>query len=308
MGPVAATTFGGLYGGSRPFWQTGFSPPPSNPLNSTVMSSPEMDVKPSTAVFGALGPYGLQMPPPSSLSPYAVAAAAATNAIGLASSSPWEGRLISGRKIRLCEFSAYCLPDPGDSSKRHEMVNISSAVTPTDPMLEAIDISQIYDKFPSGKTGLRELYERGPQNCFFLIKFWADVSFNVADEQAALFAVDSRYESSENITISVSTKVCSFGKQVVEKVEHEYPKYEKGRFMYRISRSPMCEYMNNFIHKLKKLPERYMMNSVLENFTILQLVTAKDTQEALLCTAFVFEVSDGDGSQHRVYRLTHGNK
>lgn len=88
---------------------------------------------------------------------------------------------------------------------------------------------------------MRELYQRGPQNGFFLVKFWADLSFNVVDEQAAVFAVDSRleeetklkkvhklfydlfhfcrYESGENMTISVSTKVCSFGKQVVEKVE-----------------------------------------------------------------------------------------
>lgn len=68
-----------------------------------------------------------------------------------------------------------------------------------------------------------------------------------------------------------STKVCSFGKQVVEKVETEYARFENGRFVYRISRSPMCEYMINFIHKLKQLPEKYMMNSVLENFTILQV-------------------------------------
>ena len=49
----------------------------------------------------------------------------------------------------------------------------------------------------------------------------------------------------------------------------EYARFENGRFVYRINRSPMCEYMINFIHKLKHLPEKYMMNSVLENFTIL---------------------------------------
>ena len=80
-----------------------------------------------------------------------------------------------------------------------------------------------------------------------------------------------RFESSENMTVTCSTKVCSFGKQVVEKVETEYPRYENGRFVYRIHRSPMCEYMINFIHKLKHLPEKFMMNSVLENFTILQV-------------------------------------
>ena len=51
----------------------------------------------------------------------------------------------------------------------------------------------------------------------------------------------------------------------------EYPRFENGRYVYRIHRSPMCEYMINFIHKLKHLPEKYMMNSVLENFTILQV-------------------------------------
>ena len=80
-----------------------------------------------------------------------------------------------------------------------------------------------------------------------------------------------RYESTENMTIQCSTKVCSFGKQVVEKVETEYAQFQGGRFVYKLHRSPMCEYMINFIHKLKSLPEKYMMNSVLENFTILQV-------------------------------------
>ena len=61
---------------------------------------------------------------------------------------------------------------------------------------------------------------------------------------------------------------------MVEKVETEYARYQDGRYVYKLDRSPMCEYMINFIHKLKSLPEKYMMNSVLENFTILQVESA----------------------------------
>lgn len=49
--------------------------------------------------------------------------------------------------------------------------------------------------------------------------FQADINTNVQDEQGAFYGHNSQYESSENITITCSTKVCSFGKQVVEKVE-----------------------------------------------------------------------------------------
>jgi len=55
-------------------------------------------------------------------------------------------------------------------------------------------------------------------------------------------------------------------------LQTEYSHIENGRYVYRIHRSPMCEYMINFILKLKQLPEKYMMNSVLENFTVLQVL------------------------------------
>ena len=38
--------------------------------------------------------------------------------------------------------------------------------------LQAVDIRQIYDKFPEKKGGLKELYDKGPQTVFFLVKFW----------------------------------------------------------------------------------------------------------------------------------------
>lgn len=217
----------------------------------------------------------------------------------------WQGRSIAGPKLRMVEFSAFLEQqrDP-DSYHKHLFVHIGTNFCYSDPMLEAVDIRQIYDKFPEKKGGLKELYDKGPQSSFFLVKFWADINTNVQDETGAFYGVTSQYESTDNMTIQVSTKVCSFGKQVVEKVETEYARFENGRFVYRIHRSPMCEYMINFIHKLKHLPEKYMMNSVLENFTILQVVTNRDTQETLLCIAFVFEVSSSEhGAQHHIYKL-----
>ncbi|KAG7522054.1 transcriptional enhancer factor TEF-1-like [Solea senegalensis] len=218
----------------------------------------------------------------------------------------WQGRSIGTTKLRLVEFSSFLETQRDQEAyNKHLFVHINqSSPSYSDPLLECVDIRQIYDKFPEKKGGLKELFSKGPQNAFYLIKFWADLNYNVQDDPAAFYGVSSQYESSENMTITCSTKVCSFGKQVVEKVETEYARFENGRFVYRISRSPMCEYMINFIHKLKHLPEKYMMNSVLENFTILLVVSNRDTQETLLCMACVFEVSNNEhGAQHHIYRL-----
>uniref|UniRef100_A0A3Q3D5P6 TEA domain transcription factor 4 n=1 Tax=Hippocampus comes TaxID=109280 RepID=A0A3Q3D5P6_HIPCM len=219
---------------------------------------------------------------------------------------PWQGRCIASSKLRMLEFSAFLeQPQDPDTFNKHLFVHIGqSNPSYSDPYLESVDVRQIYDKFPEKKGGLKELFDKGPHNAFFLVKFWADLSVNLQDDSSFFYGVSSQYESSESMIITSSTKVCSFGKQVVEKVETEYARFENGRYMFRIHRSPLCEYMINFIHKLKHLPEKYMMNSVLENFTILQVVSNRDTLETLLCVAYVFEVSTSEhGAQHHIYRL-----
>ncbi|XP_054261055.1 protein scalloped-like isoform X4 [Macrosteles quadrilineatus] len=264
------------------FWQPGLQPGTSQDVKPFAQGG--YPGKPSTAVSGAVvGGGDLQAPPPP----------------------PWEGRAIATHKLRLVEFSAFMEQSrEPDTYHKHLFVHIGGSASYTDPLLEPVDVRQIYDKFPEKKGGLKELYDKGPQSAFFLVKFWADLNTNIQDEAGAFYGVTSQYESNENMTITCSTKVCSFGKQVVEKVETEYARFENGRFVYRIHRSPMCEYMINFILKLKHLPEKYMMNSVLENFTILQVVTNRETQETLLCTAYVFEVSTSEhGAQHHIYRL-----
>jgi transcriptional enhancer factor len=221
-----------------------------------------------------------------------------------------KGTVISNLPLKMMEFTAFVekqgAGENADASQRHVFVSISpnEDFFKQGTQLETVELCHIADKFPEKSGGLKDLFEKGPQARFFLVKFWADLTSPLLDDQTAFYGVTSQFESTENVTITCSTKVCSFGKQVVEKVETEYSRYDGGRFVYRINRSPMCEYMISFIHRLKHLPEKFMMNSVLDNFTILQVVTNRETQEVLLCLAYIFEVSsERSGSKHRIYRL-----
>ncbi|CAI2734182.1 unnamed protein product [Schistosoma spindalis] len=235
----------------------------------------------------------------------------------------WMGRSVTAPKMRLVELSAYMISSTSKSQSNgththdfhltttpksttivHNFVHIGPILNEqlyTDPNLEQVDASQIWDKFP--EDSLKELMEHGPMNTFFLVKFWADV--NVMVEPDATFAVSAIFEGTEDVPINLSTKVCSFGKEVLEKIEDEQPRPEDGRFVYRFLRSPMCDYMKKFIGKLLQLPQRELMNSVLENFTILHVLTNKLTNEVLLCIAYVLEVAqEGCRAQHHIYRLT----
>ncbi|XP_029524234.1 transcriptional enhancer factor TEF-3-like isoform X5 [Oncorhynchus nerka] len=88
---------------------------------------------------------------------------------------PWQGRSIASSKLRMLEFSAFLeQPQDPETFNKHLFVHIGqSNPTFSDPYLEAVDIRQIYDKFPEKKGGMKELFEKGPPNAFFLVKFWA---------------------------------------------------------------------------------------------------------------------------------------
>jgi transcriptional enhancer factor len=49
---------------------------------------------------------------------------------------------------------------------------------------------------------------------------------------------------------------------------------------------------------------RYVYSKILRGNEYFQVVTNRETQETLLCTAYVFEVSTSEhGAQHHIYRL-----
>ncbi|KAA3682038.1 transcriptional enhancer factor [Paragonimus westermani] len=215
-------------------------------------------------------------------------------------SASWVERTITAPKMRLVELSAFMVGQKQDlnlicnesdrpiSTRQHIFVHIGpSKPTYADPLLEMVDASQIWDKFPN--DSLKELMETGSSNAFFLVKFWADV--NIRLEPEATFAVSVIFEGVEDVPLSLSTKVCSFGKQVVEKIEQdEQPRAENGRYVYRFLCSPMCDYMKSFIGRLLELPHREMMNSVLENFTILHSILDDKLTQLRIHQSYQFNV------------------
>ena len=176
---------------------------------------------------------------------------------------------------------------------------------PVDQPLEAIDIRQISDKFPN--KNFEDMYDKSiNKDCFYLVKFWADISYEMdANEMEAFYSTTQWFESVENVTIQVSTQVVSFAKKTVEKIETEVSKMDAntGRYICKFDKSPVCEYMVNFIHKLKHLPDPEMINTVLENFTLLQHITNRTTGELMYVIAFVFEATDSGGPYHHIYSV-----
>jgi len=215
-------------------------------------------------------------------------------------------------QLRLVEFSGFVEKrrDP-EIYQKHLFVHLNTSdLSASGDCLddfENINYKEFADKFP--ENDLLWATNTVSETCgcsSYLIKFWVDLNYMLEEGVNSLYAVTNIFESAEPMTISCSTKVCSFGNQVVEKVENEHAQYEGGRYVYRFENSPMCEYMIAFINKLRQLPEKNLKNSVLENFSVIQSIKNHDTKELLLTLAYVFEVSTSEhGAQHVIYRLTN---
>ena len=125
------------------------------------------------------------------------AAIAAVNAAAVAAVSAAAGstvKQIASSSVRLIDFIAFLDLGNGSQSSidhvldplldnRHVFVQIGGRSLLTDPLrssavgpFENIDLRQISDKFPQNKNGLKELYDRGPLDAFYLVKCWVRLS------------------------------------------------------------------------------------------------------------------------------------
>ncbi|VDL90311.1 unnamed protein product [Schistocephalus solidus] len=202
--------------------------------------------------------------------------------------------------------------------KVHNFARIGPSISKgLDPILEEIDASQIWDKFPQDR--LKKRLEEDPSNAFFLVKLWADLNTELPED--ATYAVSSML-----ISGCLNSLLFLLPFQLTPSSKDEIPALENGCYVYKLLRSPMCACMKKFIAMLTELSSLEEMNRVLENFTILQVsltlnmnsltvplvlilnilqtVTNKNTEEFLLGIAYILEVSKSQrGPLHHIYRL-----
>jgi len=223
--------------------------------------------------------------------------------------------LIGSERFGLLEFDVSVLEMSFDNTDerpqqttRHSFLSIHPSQR-NHSEEECVSISEICDKFEDKSdlddSGIRQLFESGPKDSFFLIKFWADSDFMPNEALEKRFELSSIFESSMKRQIEITTVVYSFSKQAVKKIESATPQQvAPSKVLYRMN-SSLCDYGKGFIEKLLLLsPDKAKMDLVLENFNVLYKVKDELTGELLLVLALVFEVSkNASGSSYNIYKL-----
>lgn len=93
---------------------------------------------------------------------------------------------------------------------KHLFVHIGqTSYSYNDALLETVDIRQIYDKFPEKKGGLKELFGKGPQNAFFLVKFWVS-QFERMGRGVAVSACAAHANNTNSVQILFQTQFLLF--------------------------------------------------------------------------------------------------
>ncbi|VDK63597.1 unnamed protein product, partial [Anisakis simplex] len=81
--------------------------------------------------------------------------------------------VIASSQLTLCGFTAYVQLIPNNVNSRVDLVKIPKMV---DEPIETFKLEDIIEKYPSV---LVELFKKGPEDCFFLVKCWSNVDFEL---------------------------------------------------------------------------------------------------------------------------------
>ncbi|KAI3383872.1 hypothetical protein SNEBB_003942 [Seison nebaliae] len=215
-----------------------------------------------------------------------------------------ESRIVNTKyNICLRQFKTYLtsIEKNIDSPNDHVIVDVSG-INISIP-LETIELNAIEDKFPST---LKETMKTDNSSEFYIVKVWADIPDDI-DHSLMKFVSDESCESETfKGDISISNKICVFGEVVAERIETIPSIYDENTKKYKskMSKTSICSYLLNFVDKLRNLKDAASMNVVLENFSLFQSITVRETDETLMVIGYIFEVSSTNSSQHKVYRLS----
>ncbi|KAI0981982.1 hypothetical protein GJ496_003044 [Pomphorhynchus laevis] len=254
-------------------------------------------------------PYGLMA------SPYTLSSCICTSTSPTDSNPMWTtSNQIGSGSFRLTEFSVFVTKIPEENEfNRQFIMQLNDSTIYSLVQFETIRLNQLWDSI----NCFSELSECFTADCdapIFVIKLTVDPSnFIESITNEIVFGSKSVFESLLDYgALTCSTKLCSFGKCVLEKVDDEYAMSEAAKWIYYFENIPICEYLTHFILKLIALQHTYLMNSVLEDFSIFKSIRVKATNQLLLGIGFTFEVADGfvptginslTNSPSKVYRV-----